>query len=422
MKKQIFISYSRKDSEFVEWLTTRLNNKGVSTWIDKAGISVGVEWDTKLVTALDESEFFLIVISPNSVSSKIVLDELHYALENEKEIFPVIIEDAKVPLRLGRVQYSDFRNDTTQGLHALYAALRKSDLLPEKPTAVGAKLIEAFTVSSEPGNMMWDGENLWVGTLSGKNIHKICGKINKTCGEISFKKTPTSLVWFENYVWVANDRGGITKIDGASLEIISSTSLGDLMSISDMVLYKNKLWITIDSHNALACFNTENMEADYYYELPVTPDKIIEHNDEFWITSFDDDAIVRIKIDPKDDDNSQMELYDEIENPSSIMINDGYLWIASYDENKLYQIELGTMELIKDIDVMEGPGALVWDGYRIWVANVDSNTLQQIDSESGKILSTVPVGNAPMHLLHNDSDLWISCYMGDIIQRYDIGY
>ena len=48
-------------------------------------------------------------MSPESVSSENVIDEVAFALEKRKQIIPVFYRECEIPFRLRRIQYVDFR-------------------------------------------------------------------------------------------------------------------------------------------------------------------------------------------------------------------------------------------------------------------------------------------------------------------------
>src|SRR4051812_37125590 len=68
-------------------------------------------------------EAVVAILSPFSVGSANVLDELSFALEKGKRIVPVLYRDCEIPLRLHRIQYVDFRTDYHEGLQRLLATL-----------------------------------------------------------------------------------------------------------------------------------------------------------------------------------------------------------------------------------------------------------------------------------------------------------
>jgi hypothetical protein len=61
----------------------------------------------------------LFIETEKSVTSENVLDEVYYALEQDKMVIPVILHDSKTPFRLQRLQFIDFSKDYNQGLYRL---------------------------------------------------------------------------------------------------------------------------------------------------------------------------------------------------------------------------------------------------------------------------------------------------------------
>jgi len=107
-RRGAFISYSRSDSEFALNLTNELRSDGYPVWLDQLDIPTGARWDDEVEKALRDHEIFLIILTPASVSSENVKDEIGYAIDHGKHIMPVLLKNCDVPLRLRRFQYVDF--------------------------------------------------------------------------------------------------------------------------------------------------------------------------------------------------------------------------------------------------------------------------------------------------------------------------
>ncbi len=65
----------------------------------------------------------LVILSPDSVESENVMDELSFALEKKVLVIPVLYRDCEIPFRIGRVQYVDFRSDHDKALKELLDTL-----------------------------------------------------------------------------------------------------------------------------------------------------------------------------------------------------------------------------------------------------------------------------------------------------------
>ncbi|HEY6251898.1 MAG TPA: TIR domain-containing protein [Candidatus Angelobacter sp.] len=118
-----FFSYSREDSAFVLQLAKDLRAAGATVWLDQLDIGPGQRWDNAVEVALRTSPRQVAVLSPAAVNSVNVMDEVSFALEEKKQVIPVLYRDCQIPFRLRRVQYIDFRTDYHRGLRELLHTL-----------------------------------------------------------------------------------------------------------------------------------------------------------------------------------------------------------------------------------------------------------------------------------------------------------
>jgi hypothetical protein len=115
---QVFISYAREDEGFVRKLAQDLRQKSVSLWLDKLDLGPG-PWDDQIQVALAACSHFIVILSPASVDSQNVKDEIHFARKANKVIIPVYYQDCEIPFRIDRWQLIDFRNDRKGALAEL---------------------------------------------------------------------------------------------------------------------------------------------------------------------------------------------------------------------------------------------------------------------------------------------------------------
>ena len=128
MPNQIFMSYSRADTDFVIKLIKDLISQGLNIWLDQRNIGAGQRWDNTIQEALQSSDLFIIVLSPNSVASENVLDELSFAINSKIQIIPVLYRDCKIPYRIARIQFVDFRTDYERGFRHLISEIKQQPL------------------------------------------------------------------------------------------------------------------------------------------------------------------------------------------------------------------------------------------------------------------------------------------------------
>jgi len=95
----VFLSYSRKDTDFVQRLHEALEARGRETWADWEGIPPSDEWMARIHAAIDEAEALVFVISPDSLASEVCGQELDYAIAGHKRIIPVVCREPEGSVR-----------------------------------------------------------------------------------------------------------------------------------------------------------------------------------------------------------------------------------------------------------------------------------------------------------------------------------
>ncbi len=101
---RVFISYARKDQDYVHKLAKQLRGVGVDLWIDQE-IAPGMNWDQQIEAALNECDQMLLVFSSAALKSENVHDEWSYFLEQGKAVHIFVYQDCELPFRLRRRQY-----------------------------------------------------------------------------------------------------------------------------------------------------------------------------------------------------------------------------------------------------------------------------------------------------------------------------
>jgi WD40 repeat protein len=96
----VFISYSRRDAEYVQALATALEQRGKRVWVDTEGIRDGEVFPDALLRAIESSDAFVFVISPDSVTSSFCATEVAHAESLNKRIVPLAhrpVDDSAIP-------------------------------------------------------------------------------------------------------------------------------------------------------------------------------------------------------------------------------------------------------------------------------------------------------------------------------------
>ncbi|MGK7873463.1 MAG: toll/interleukin-1 receptor domain-containing protein, partial [Xenococcaceae cyanobacterium] len=111
---EVFISYSRTDSDFARKLNDGLQELGKTTWFDQESIATGTDFQQEIYRGIESSENFLFIISPKSVNSPYCADEVEYAQKLNKRFVTVLHrkllrkDKQNLPPALASVQWLDF--------------------------------------------------------------------------------------------------------------------------------------------------------------------------------------------------------------------------------------------------------------------------------------------------------------------------
>ncbi len=112
MKKKIFISYGKKPQKYVDFvirIKKDLENMGYQVWLDTENIRVRSDWEQVLEDALLSNEEVVFFMTEHAVRrpNGFCLNEISYAISENKPIIPVMLEKVTPPLSICRLQWID---------------------------------------------------------------------------------------------------------------------------------------------------------------------------------------------------------------------------------------------------------------------------------------------------------------------------
>ena len=112
MNHDIFISYSRKDTNIVDEFVDRLEAEGFRIWIDRDGIESGDAFKRVIVRAIKESSIVVFFSSEYSNTSPWTAKEINIAVHYDKPIIPIKLDKTvyndEVEFDLVSLDYIDY--------------------------------------------------------------------------------------------------------------------------------------------------------------------------------------------------------------------------------------------------------------------------------------------------------------------------
>src|SRR5689334_2399868 len=88
LRPDVFISYSRRDEEFVRPLADALEARGRDVFIDRDDIRKGEEWWQRILAGIDAAKCMVVVLSPDLAASETCAKEIQHAVERNKRLVP----------------------------------------------------------------------------------------------------------------------------------------------------------------------------------------------------------------------------------------------------------------------------------------------------------------------------------------------
>lgn len=167
---RVFLSYSRRDAEFVDRLEQALSAHGVTVYIDRTAIEHGVDWWERICQLISMSDTVVFVLSPDAVQSEVCTRELEHAIQLGKRLMPVVcrpLDNAVVPESLAKLNYVHFTAaspdapaiDFDIALERLLTALNTDITWVREHTRLG-ELARYWDARERPNDLLLRGKEL----------------------------------------------------------------------------------------------------------------------------------------------------------------------------------------------------------------------------------------------------------------------
>ncbi len=91
-----FLSYTHNDSKVVKDDTSLIRSSNCEIWLDRQ-IHPGLEWRVEIAEAISNAKGVFTYISPAFLSSSHCIQELNFALDEEKPIVLIYLEEIEIP-------------------------------------------------------------------------------------------------------------------------------------------------------------------------------------------------------------------------------------------------------------------------------------------------------------------------------------
>ena len=147
-KPTVFISYQHGDRDLARQLAEGLKDAGLTVWIDEEELLIGSSLIEQLATAVEGVDYFLALVSPESVNSRWCQKEISMALTDGigregVQVLPVRVGDVEMPASLRDQVYQQL--DTENLTPAIEKIVGDVQRYNERKQRIGAKAMTEET-------------------------------------------------------------------------------------------------------------------------------------------------------------------------------------------------------------------------------------------------------------------------------------
>ena len=116
---RLFMSYSRHDHLLVVPVVALMRlNQDSMVFLDTDSIRAGENWRAALDKAIEEADYLVLMWCAHAAGSKEVRREYQMALDAERRVVPVLLDDTPLPEAVQSFQWIDMR-EAGRGMHEL---------------------------------------------------------------------------------------------------------------------------------------------------------------------------------------------------------------------------------------------------------------------------------------------------------------
>jgi Tol biopolymer transport system component len=249
----IFISYSRRDQEFVERFVEIMQSAGMNVWMDRQKIKAGKLWRTQIVQAIDTCDGFVLMLSTNSAASDNVRREIDLAHDSGRSIYVMVLEPVKLPAEI-RYQLIGLQHINLQslgihkGTNQLIETLNEQSIVTEEQytrqveLVIGGVDLSAFNEKKQERLLEFLAQLIQIPQSQFKIANLTTGSIH------AFVDMPATAA-FELKALALNRDRHLKKFGIKSLRLVGdkkyvNSSLG-ILTTAATIGFLNLLWMSI---------------------------------------------------------------------------------------------------------------------------------------------------------------------------------
>ena len=228
----------------------------------------------------------------------------------------------------------------------------------------------------------------------------------------------TGSMWFP-----IDDLGAVARLDPATGAVTAMIATGDPGVLEGLKTDPHGVaagdagvWVARAAARAVSRIDPTTNTLAETVPLPVIPYVLALDGNTLWVTSFEDDRVVRVDL------ASHTVVADiEVHKPTGIAVGLGGVWAIRHRDDVLVRIDPKTNKVAAEISIGErGPSELcgmcvenviVSDG-SVWTSNNEGRSLSRIDPETNRVVATIKLPLRVWAVTAGGGRIWASQFEG----------
>ena len=228
----------------------------------------------------------------------------------------------------------------------------------------------------------------------------------------------------EGSVWFPlDDSGQVARVDAATGEIQALVEVGDPSAVeylqSDphgVAAGEAGVWVANAAGRSVGRIDPATNTVAESIPLSVVPYVLALDGETLWVTSFNDDRVVRVDL------KSGKVIADiSVPKPTGIAVGFDGVWVVEHRDDTIARIDPETNEVVKEIAVGErGPTDLcgkcienvVVGDHAVWTSNNEGRSVSRIDPNSNEVTATIDLPLRVWAVAAGGGSIWASQFEG----------
>jgi YVTN family beta-propeller protein len=438
----VFISYSRRDGEFVRRLTSALQEHGKDVWTDVEGIRDAEVFPEALRRAIESSDTFAFVISPESVRSSFCAEESEHAARLHKRIVPLVrgavpAEEVPEDVRVRNWIPAGTDDDFTITIAPLVKALDTDLEWEREHSRLTVKALE-WEQSDRDRSFLLRGTDLkaaecWLGEGLGKDPGPTALETEYVVAARSRTRRARFLVSAVSFVLLAViavltallaapgpgvrvGANSVAVIDPQQNRVVGQAPVG--VAPGSIAAGAGGVWVANTGDHTISKIDPTSRKVVRTLPVGNTVDGVAADSGALW--TVDSTSGVAARVDPTFGNVvTRVSVGDQPGlgfSPNPLAVSGGVAWVAN-DVSQVVRIA-GNRAVAPRIDVGNDPSGIAIGDGATWVADDSDSTVSRIDS-AGRVSRVIPVGPGASGIAVGGGAVWVADTLANELVRID---